>query len=116
MWLLSSHHLFITENEFEFAMGFFEKITDEKCPDLHLMCRISLPIMLVLLICMLRIFWITTLSEYEPSFASTPLTHSFFASFQIPSYCCDSVHLSSRESSIGGDEKLLAKVAKSYPS
>lgn len=28
----------ITENEFEFAMGLFEKITDEKCPYLHLVC------------------------------------------------------------------------------
>lgn len=52
----------ISENEFEFAMGLFEKITDEKCPYLHLVCSVSSPIMLVFLICMLRIFL-----DYHPS-------------------------------------------------
>jgi enhancer of polycomb-like protein len=33
----------IPENEFEFAMGLFQKITDEKCPYLHLVCSVSLP-------------------------------------------------------------------------
>jgi len=33
----------IPENEFEFAMGLFQKITDEKCPYLHLVCSVLLP-------------------------------------------------------------------------
>lgn len=67
----------ITTSEFEFAMGLFEKMTDEKCPYLRL-----------------DISGLPPLSEYESSFASASLTHSFFTSFQIPSYCRDSAHLS----------------------
>ncbi|KDQ21629.1 hypothetical protein BOTBODRAFT_50226 [Botryobasidium botryosum FD-172 SS1] len=65
----------ITEDEFELVMGLYEKLTEDKCPFLHI-----------------DVSGIPPLSDYEPIFAS-PLQPSLFATFSVPNGVPAPAHL-----------------------
>jgi enhancer of polycomb-like protein len=86
----------ISEDEFELIMGIFEKVTHDKTPFLHHVCRASG--VLLELLCLCRIQGhnegspFPPFSDYQETFA-TPLAPSMFAVFVVPTWVPQPAHM-----------------------